>query len=147
MKISFKQNFPSGEDVILAAELSSPSALERTSANCFAMSTWILNAGNASPCCRAERRRQDDTLRILMEEQQPTSGHLKLGHNVAFGYYDQSGFCSMSPIRSWRNWKGSYRLYTDTEMRSILGRFLFRGDEVFLRVGGLSGGESKTLSA
>ena len=42
--------------------------------------------------------------------------------------------------------KESYRLYTDTEMRSILGRFLFRNEDVFLNVGSLSGGEKARLS-
>lgn len=40
----------------------------------------------------------------------------------------------------------AYRLYTDTELRNILGRFLFRGESVFLRVGALSGGEKARLS-
>ena len=42
--------------------------------------------------------------------------------------------------------KASYRLYTDTEMRSLLGRFLFRNEDVFLNVGSLSGGEKARLS-
>lgn len=32
------------------------------------------------------------------------------------------------------------------KLRSLLGRFLFRGDDVFLRVGDLSGGEKARLS-
>ena len=40
----------------------------------------------------------------------------------------------------------AYRLYTDTELRSILGRFLFQGEDVFLKVGSLSGGEKARLS-
>ena len=42
--------------------------------------------------------------------------------------------------------KETYRLYTDTKMRSVLGRFLFRGDDVFLKVSDLSGGEKARLS-
>ena len=41
--------------------------------------------------------------------------------------------------------KETYRLYTDTKMRSVLGRFLFRGDDVFLKVSDLSGGEKARL--
>ena len=42
--------------------------------------------------------------------------------------------------------KQTYRLYTDTKMRSLLGRFLFRGDDVFLSVASLSGGEKARLA-
>ena len=42
--------------------------------------------------------------------------------------------------------KNAYHLYTDTEMRNILGRFLFRGDDVFKSVSSLSGGEKARLS-
>ena len=40
----------------------------------------------------------------------------------------------------------SYRLYKDAEIRSILGRFLFKNDQVFLQVGSLSGGEKARLA-
>ena len=85
-------------------------------------------------------------LRVLLGELPPTAGYLKIGHNVAFGYYDQGQLLLNDSNTVLEELKDSYRLYTDTEMRSILGRFLFQGDEVFLPVGSLSGGEKARLS-
>ena len=81
-----------------------------------------------------------------MGELTPTEGRLKTGHNVAFGYYDQGQLLLNENNTVLEELKESYRLYTDTEMRGILGRFLFRGDDVFLTVGSLSGGEKARLS-
>ena len=39
-----------------------------------------------------------------------------------------------------------FRLYTEGEIRNLLARFLFRGDDVFLKVSSLSGGEKARLS-
>lgn len=66
---------------------------------------------------------------------------MKIGHNVTFGYYDQ-GQQLLNPRNTvLEEMKETYRSYTDTQMRSILGRFLFRNDDVFLTVGDLSGRE------
>ena len=71
---------------------------------------------------------------------------MKIGHNVTFGYYDQ-GQMLLDPNNTvLGEMKETYRLYTDTKMRSVLGRFLFRGDDVFLKVSDLSGGEKARLS-
>ena len=71
---------------------------------------------------------------------------MKIGHNVTFGYYDQ-GQQLLNPRNTvLEEMKETYRSYTDTQMRSILGRFLFRNDDVFLTVGDLSGGEKARLS-
>ncbi|MBR4411327.1 MAG: ABC-F family ATP-binding cassette domain-containing protein, partial [Firmicutes bacterium] len=67
-------------------------------------------------------------------------------HNVAFGYYDQGQLLLNDRNTVLEEMKESYRLYTDSEMRSILGRFLFQGEDVFLQVGSLSGGEKARLA-
>ncbi len=81
-----------------------------------------------------------------MEEASPAEGSVKVGHNVDFGYYDQGQLLLNDSNTVLEELKESYRLYTDTEMRSILGRFLFRNEEVFNLVGQLSGGEKARLS-
>ncbi len=63
----------------------------------------------------------------------------KIGHNVDFGYYDQGQLLLDENETVLGEMKNAYHLYTDTEMRNILGRFLFRGDDVFKSVSSLSG--------
>lgn len=146
MKISFKQNFPSGEDVILAKELSKSFGFGENKRKLFRHVDLDIKRGERICIVGPNGVGKTTLLRILLEEQQPTSGYLKLGHNVAFGYYDQGQLLLNASNTVLEELKESYRLYTDTEMRSILGRFLFRGDDVFLRVGSLSGGEKARLS-
>ena len=85
-------------------------------------------------------------LRIMIGDQVPTGGYLKVGHNVTFGYYDQRQQ-QLDPRNTvLEEVHDSYRLYKDSEIRSFLGRFLFRGDSVFTLVGDLSGGEKARLA-
>lgn len=146
MKISFKQNFPSGEDVLLAQDLSKSFGYGENKRELFHGVNLDIKRGERVCIVGPNGVGKTTLLRILLEEQQPTSGHLKIGHNVAFGYYDQGQLLLNESNTVLEELKESYRLYTDTEMRSILGRFLFRGDDVFLRVGSLSGGEKARLS-
>ena len=85
-------------------------------------------------------------LKMIMSEIAPDSGFIKVGHNIDFGYYDQEQSMlneSSTVIEEMRN---AYELYSDTELRNLLGRFLFRGEDVFKQVSVLSGGERARLS-
>ena len=146
MKIRFKQNFPSGEDVILAQDLSKSFGYGSAKRELFQNVELDVKRGERICIVGPNGVGKTTLLRILLGEQQPTGGHLKIGHNVAFGYYDQGQLLLNESNTVLEELKESYRLYTDTEMRSILGRFLFRGDDVFLTVGSLSGGEKARLS-
>ena len=146
MKIRFKQNFPSGEDVLLAENLSKSFGYGENKRELFHGVNLDVKRGERICIVGSNGVGKTTLLRILLEEQQPTSGYLKIGHNVAFGYYDQGQQLLNESNTVLEELKESYRLYTDTEMRSILGRFLFRGDDVFLTVGSLSGGEKARLA-
>jgi ATP-binding cassette subfamily F protein 3 len=76
----------------------------------------------------------------------PDDGYLRRGYNVEFGYYDQGQLLLDENETVLGEMKNAYHLYTDTEMRSLLGRFLFTGDDVFKQVRDLSGGEKAKLS-
>ncbi len=85
-------------------------------------------------------------LKILTGEYQADSGEYKFGNNIQFGYYDQAQ-TGLDPSKTvidevWDRYPGM----TQTQVRSALAQFLFKGDDVFKNVGKLSGGEKARVS-
>lgn len=146
MKINFKENFPSGGDVIMAENLEKSFGRGAEHRELFHGVNLDIKRGERICILGPNGVGKTTLLRVLLGELTPDAGYLKIGHNVAFGYYDQGQLLLSDANTVLEELKESYRLYTDTEMRSILGRFLFRGEEVFLPVGSLSGGEKARLS-
>lgn len=70
-----------------------------------------------------------------------TKGYVTLGANVDIGYYDQTQeSLHRDKTVLYEVWD-EYPRMTETEVRSSLAAFLFKGDDVFKQIGDLSGGE------
>jgi ATP-binding cassette, subfamily F, member 3 len=83
------------------------------------------------------------TLIKLLAGQEPlTAGEYKLGHNVGPDYFAQDQYKELDPEARILDDLGELSpASTQTQLRSLLGCFLFSGDDVFKRIGVLSGGE------
>ena len=83
------------------------------------------------------------TLIKLLAKQEPlTAGEYKLGHNVEPDYFAQDQYKELDPeARIFDDLGELSPSSTQTQLRSLLGCFLFSGDDVFKRIGVLSGGE------
>jgi ATP-binding cassette subfamily F protein 3 len=81
-------------------------------------------------------------LRVLLGDEKADSGKVQIGHLVEFGYYDQQ-LKTLDPekpvIRA--VWPEADPDTVEQGMRDLLGRFGLMGDQVYQRVGALSGGE------
>jgi len=85
-------------------------------------------------------------LRMIVGQETPTAGTIRLGTGVDVGYYDQER-ASLTGVRSVLNELWSVRpAMNEGSVRNLLGRFLFRGDDVFKQVSLLSGGEQGRLA-
>ena len=146
MKLHFKENFKSGNDVILAEGLSKSFGYGPERKELFRNVDLDIKRGERICIVGPNGVGKTTLLKILLDQLEPDSGRIKIGYNVAFAYYDQGQRLLNSANTVLEELKESYRLYTDTEMRSLLGRFLFRNEDVFLNVGSLSGGEKARLS-
>ena len=74
------------------------------------------------------------------------SGKFKFGHGVEPGYFDQQMAQYVSDKNVLNDFWDIYPYLTETEVRNILGGFLFTGDDVFKEVSLLSGGEKVRLA-
>ncbi len=86
-------------------------------------------------------------LKIISGEIPADSGELKLGHNVKLTYFGQHQAQELSPsLTALETLSLSVKDMTITRIRSLLGAFLFRGEEVDKKVSVLSGGEKSRLA-
>ena len=85
-------------------------------------------------------------LKILTGQYEADSGEYKIGNNIQLGYYDQAQ-TDLDPSKTVIDevWD-KYPKMTQTEVRSALAQFLFKGEDVFKNVGKLSGGEKARVS-
>ncbi|MCI8853659.1 MAG: ABC-F family ATP-binding cassette domain-containing protein [Lachnospiraceae bacterium] len=76
----------------------------------------------------------------------PDAGTIRLGSRVKIGYYDQEHQVLHMEKTLFEEISDAYPGLTNTKIRSTLAAFLFTGDDVFKRIGDLSGGERGRVS-
>ncbi|WAA09237.1 ABC-F family ATP-binding cassette domain-containing protein [Fervidibacillus albus] len=76
----------------------------------------------------------------------PIFGNIRFGTNVSIAYYDQEQANLSSNKRVLNELWDDYPTYTEREIRTVLGQFLFSGDDVLKPVSTLSGGEKARLA-
>jgi ATP-binding cassette, subfamily F, member 3 len=81
-------------------------------------------------------------IKLLAGAELPTQGEFKLGHNVEADYFAQDQYKELdAEARMIDDLGAASPRSTQTELRSLLGCFLFSEDDVFKKIGVLSGGE------
>src|ERR1700722_1839413 len=81
-------------------------------------------------------------IKLLAQQEKLGAGEYKLGHEVHLDYFAQDQYKELDPEARILDDLGALSGASNkTELRSLLGCFLFSGDDVFKRIGVLSGGE------
>ena len=81
-------------------------------------------------------------IRMLSDLEPPTKGEIKLGHNVLADYFAQDQYKVLDGnAEMLDDIAGTATKVPVVELRSLLGCFMFSGDDVFKKLGVLSGGE------
>jgi ATP-binding cassette, subfamily F, member 3 len=85
-------------------------------------------------------------LKTIVGKLSPLNGEAKFGTNVTIGYYDQQQADLTSNKTVLKELWDDYPLMNEKDIRTVLGNFLFSGDDVLKIVSTLSGGEKARLA-
>ncbi len=85
-------------------------------------------------------------LKIINGLVKSDSGEYELGTNVHIGYYDQEHHVLHEDKTLFDELQDEHPDMNNTEIRNTLAAFLFTGDDVFKKIGNLSGGEKGRVS-
>ena len=137
VRFRFEAKRRTGEDVLSIRELSK-SFGERT---LFSHVNLNLRAGDRVALLGPNGIGKSTLLKCLVGEQTPDEGFVRWGANVDTGYYDQKQE-GLHPGKTVLDevWDAFPRM-EQSEVRGALGLFLFTGEDVFMPIHTLSGGE------
>ncbi|MEX1308449.1 MAG: ABC-F family ATP-binding cassette domain-containing protein [Eubacteriales bacterium] len=142
MSLSFNADISGGKDVVIASGVGKSFGEQVL----FKDADFHIRRGERVFLLGANGSGKTTLFRILQGTVQPDVGEVKMGINVFPAYFDQTqsnldvGKTVLESVHD------QYPNLTETDVRKLLGAFLFVQDNVFKMVGDLSGGERARLS-
>jgi ATP-binding cassette subfamily F protein 3 len=108
----------------------------------FSGANFVIERGDRIALVGVNGAGKSTLIKLLAGSEQPTAGDLRLGHNADVDYFAQDQYKALDPnARMLDDLFEAAPRSTQTELRSLLGCFLFSEDDVFKTIGVLSGGE------
>jgi ATP-binding cassette, subfamily F, member 3 len=138
----FKFNQQSGRNVMQFEQMSKAYGNKVILKNTNA----IIERGDKIALIGANGKGKSTLLRIIADTE-PIEGKRNTGHNVKFSFYAQHQLEDLhvdESILEELKWADSTK--SETELRTILGCFLFNGEDVFKKIKVLSGGEKSRVA-
>jgi ATP-binding cassette subfamily F protein 3 len=109
--------------------------------------TATIEKGDKIALIGANGRGKSTLLRIIAAADKKFEGTCETGHNVTQTFFAQHQLEALHLDNTILNELQTFApKHTETELRSILGCFLFTGDDVFKRIKVLSGGEKSRVA-
>jgi ATP-binding cassette subfamily F protein 3 len=134
----FPQPPPSGRTVVEAENLKKDYGTKSV----FADARFTIERGDRVALVGVNGAGKSTLIKLLIGDELPTAGTIKLGHNVVAEYFAQDQYKVLDPeARMLDDISRSALRIPEVTLRSLLGCFLFSGDDVFKPLGVLSGGE------
>ena len=135
---SFPQPKPSGR---IVAEFKNVSKSYGTK-HVFSDASFVIERGDRIALVGINGAGKSTMIKLLAGTEPLTSGSYTLGHNAMPDYFAQDQYKELDPERRMIDDLGDAApRSTNTELRTLLGCFLFSDDDVFKKIGVLSGGE------
>ncbi|KOR82485.1 ABC-F family ATP-binding cassette domain-containing protein [Paenibacillus solani] len=140
---SFEGEYMSGKDVLHVRDLSL--AFEQNKL-LFQYVSFDLSRGETVALIGPNGVGKSTLLKCLIGTLKPAAGSFQWGTKVKIGYYDQEQ-SELNPSKTVLEelW-GTYPHMEEARIRTVLGNFLFSGEDVLKKISSLSGGEKARVS-
>jgi len=134
----FPQPRSSGRTVLEATNLGKSYGAKHV----FSGFEFQINRGDRIALVGPNGAGKSTLIRLLAGLDPPSEGDCKFGHNVDVDYFAQDQYKTLNPnAKILEDLTALAPGRSQTELRSVLGCFLFSEDDVFKQIGVLSGGE------
>jgi ATP-binding cassette subfamily F protein 3 len=108
----------------------------------FSGANFVIERGDRIALVGVNGAGKSTLIKILAGAEPVTAGEYTLGHNAQPDYFAQDQYKELNPNVNLLDDLGTVApRATNTQLRGVLGCFLFSEDDVFKRIGVLSGGE------
>ncbi|WP_174615767.1 ABC-F family ATP-binding cassette domain-containing protein [Virgibacillus ihumii] len=139
---SFQVSRRSGNDVLKIDHLGFRYDKDRV----FSDVTFHVNRGERIALVGPNGVGKTTLLKAILGTLEPSAGTIQIGTNVEIGYYDQEQQTLSSNKTILHELWDEHPMVDEKDIRTVLGNFLFSGDDVLKNIPALSGGEKARLS-